>query len=269
MIGGKGKMGQCVEPLLKPYAHQILISDEEKTNAEVVKASDIVIITVPITQTVSVIRSLIPHMRSNQLLLDFTSLKSDACTAMLESPASVIGMHPMFGPHIKSLAGQTLVLCPVRPGSWLEWLVEVFQKEGAQVIQTTPEKHDAMMAIVQCLVHFTSLLFSHTMKQEGIDPQELFQFASPVYRMQLYIAGRIAKQSSELYRDIQFHNPAFPKTLAHLTQSFEVLKSAVLNQEGKTFEAFFDEVGAFLGEEVLEEGQKMTDAFIQTMGKSC
>jgi len=268
MIGGKGKMGHCLEPIFKRHCHEILFSDESNSE-EVVKASDIVIFTVPITKTVSVIESLIPYIRKEQLLLDFTSLKEKPCDAMLKSPAFVIGMHPMFGPSVKSMEGQTVVLCPERPGDWLDWIVHLLREEEANVIQTTPEKHDRMMAVVQCLVHFTSLIFSQTMKQEGIDPQELFHFASPVYRMQLNIAGRIARQSAELYRDIQFENPAFEETLCHMNTAFENLKKAVLNKDSQNFENVFKEVQDFLGEDVLEEGQKMTDEFIQLMRTKC
>ena len=268
MIGGQGKMGQCLEPIFKRYSHQILLSDG-KTNEEVTKASDVLIFTVPIDQTTLVIESLLPHIREDQLLLDFTSVKTAPCNAMMKSKASVIGMHPMFGPSLKSIDGQTVVLCPVRPGNWLNWLSDLLRREGAQIIQTTPEKHDKMMAIVQCLVHFTSLLFSHTMKQEGINPKELFQFASPVYRMQLFIAGRIAKQSPDLYRDIQFENTSFPETLAHFTHSFETLKGSVLSHDSQAFENLFHEIGDFLGEDVLKEGQEMTNSFIELMKKPC
>ncbi|WP_420420610.1 prephenate dehydrogenase/arogenate dehydrogenase family protein [Simkania sp.] len=268
IIGGKGKMGRLFEPIFQRYAKEVLLSDEA-SNEEVVKVSDVLVFTVPIANTIEVIESLIPLIRKDQLLLDFTSIKEKPCEAMLKSRGSVIGMHPMFGPSVKTLVGQTVVLCPVRPGNWLEWIVDLLRKEQANVIQTTPDKHDRMMAVVQCLVHFTSLVFSKTMKEEGINPKELFEYASPVYRMQLYIAGRIARQSAELYRDIQFQNPAFEKTLENMTDSFEKMKSTVLKHDSEKFEETFKEIQDFLGPEVLAEGQTMTDMFIKLMRSSC
>lgn len=268
IIGGKGKMGRLFEPIFSRYAKKVLLSDES-SNEEVAKAADVLIFTVPIANTIEVIESLVPVIRKEQLLLDFTSIKEKPCEAMLKSSASVIGMHPMFGPSVTSLEGQTVVLCPVRPGEWLEWIVDLLRKEQASVIQATPDRHDRMMAIVQCLVHFTSIVFSKTMKEEGINPKELFEYASPVYRMQLYIAGRIAKQSAELYRDIQFQNPAFEKTLENMSESFETMKRTVLKHDEDTFEATFKEIQDFLGPEVLAEGQAMTDAFIKLMRSSC
>lgn len=261
-------MGRLFEPIFSRYAKKVLLSDES-SNEEVAKAADVLIFTVPIANTIEVIESLVPVIRKEQLLLDFTSIKEKPCEAMLKSSASVIGMHPMFGPSVTSLEGQTVVLCPVRPGEWLEWIVDLLRKEQASVIQATPDRHDRMMAIVQCLVHFTSIVFSKTMKEEGINPKELFEYASPVYRMQLYIAGRIAKQSAELYRDIQFQNPAFEKTLENMSESFETMKRTVLKHDEDTFEATFKEIQDFLGPEVLAEGQAMTDAFIKLMRSSC
>lgn len=261
-------MGRLFEPIFKRYAKKVLLSDET-SNEKVVKESDVLVFTVPIASTIEVIESLLPLIRKDQLLLDFTSIKEKPCEAMLKSSASVIGMHPMFGPSVQTLEGQTVVLCPVRPGKWLDWIVDLLRKEKATVIQTTPEKHDRMMAVVQCLVHFTSLLFSKTMKEEGINPEELFQYASPVYRMQLYIAGRIANQSAELYRDIQFQNPAFEKTLENMTESFETMKSTILKHDGDKFEETFKEIQDFLGPEILDEGQTMTDMFIKFKRSSC
>jgi prephenate dehydrogenase len=268
IIGGKGKMGRLFEPIFKRYAKKVLLSDQT-SNEKVVKESNVLVFTVPIASTIEVIKSLLPLIHKDQLLLDFTSIKEKPCDAMLKSSASVIGMHPMFGPSVQTLEGQTVVLCPVRPGEWLDWIVDLLRKEQATVIQTTPEKHDRMMAVVQCLVHFTSLLFSKTMKEEGINPEELFQYASPVYRMQLYIAGRIANQSAELYRDIQFQNPAFEKTLENMANSFETMKSTVLKQDSDKFEKTFKEIQDFLGPEILDEGQTMTDMFIKLMRSSC
>ncbi|CCB89074.1 prephenate dehydrogenase/arogenate dehydrogenase family protein [Simkania negevensis] len=268
IIGGKGKMGRLFEPIFKRYAKKVLLSDMT-SNEKIAKESDVLVFTVPIASTIEVIESLLPLIRKDQLLLDFTSIKEKPCEAMLKSSASVIGMHPMFGPSVQTLEGQTVVLCPVRPDEWLDWIVDLLRKEKATVIQTTPEKHDRMMAVVQCLVHFTSLLFSKTMKEEGINPEELFQYASPVYRMQLYIAGRIANQSAELYRDIQFQNPAFEKTLENMTESFETMKSTILKHDGDKFEETFKEIQDFLGPEILDEGQTMTNMFIKLMRSSC
>ena len=63
--------------------------------------------------------------------MDLTSLKAAPVKEMLESPASVVGLHPMFGGRVSSFSGQTLAACPVRigPEQW-QWLRGLFAQSG-------------------------------------------------------------------------------------------------------------------------------------------
>lgn len=262
IIGGEGKMGRLFKKILEKHVDEILTSSDGE---EIVQNADIVVFSVPIEVTPEVISSVSSKVQEDQLLLDFTSLKVRPCAAMMKTKGSVIGMHPMFGPSVPSLKGQTVVLCPERPGKWLPWLKELLEKEEAHVIETTPQTHDEMMAIVQCLVHFTSMVFTETMRMKGIDPEKLAEFASPVYRMQLNIAGRIMKQSPDLYRAIQFENPSFPDVLSSFKEALDTLSAIVERKDGRAFGKVFKQAGEYLGESVKEEGQKMTNRFIQAM----
>ena len=64
---------------------------------------DLVVVSVPIRDTVRVIGEIAPFLREDQLLCDFTSLKTGPVAAMLRSKAAVIGLHPMFGPTVSSI----------------------------------------------------------------------------------------------------------------------------------------------------------------------
>ena len=100
LVGGTGTMGRMFKGLFEASGYRVLISglDTELSNERLVEASDVVIFAVPVRDTVSVIRSLAPLVRPGQLLSDFTSIKQEPVVAMLETDASVIGCHPIFGP---------------------------------------------------------------------------------------------------------------------------------------------------------------------------
>ncbi|MCB1107842.1 MAG: prephenate dehydrogenase/arogenate dehydrogenase family protein [Chlamydiia bacterium] len=262
MIGGEGKMGRLLAPILKRHVDDVLTSLDP---VEIAKKSDVIIFTVPMEVTVEVIEKLLPHIKESHLLMDFTSVKEGPCRAMLRSPASVIGLHPLFGPTVSSLEGQTVVLCPERAGKWKRWISEILEKEGASVVEMTPRDHDETMATVQSLVHFCSLLFIETIRLNQKDPKKLAKMATPVYKMQLNIAGRIANQSSELYRSIQFENPYFLPLLEFFEKGFKTLRDIVEKKDREGFDRFFKNCHDFLGKEILDEGQKTTDAFIEMM----
>ncbi|MCB1109972.1 MAG: prephenate dehydrogenase/arogenate dehydrogenase family protein [Chlamydiia bacterium] len=265
MIGGEGKMGRLFAPIFEKYVDEVVTSSQP---VDIAKHCDIIVFTVPIEATPEVIESLLPHIEKRHLLMDFTSLKEKPCAAMMHSQGSVIGLHPLFGPSVPSLEGQTVALCPLRPGKWLPWLTDLLDKEGAKRIEVTPQTHDEIMALVQSLVHFSSLLFAETLRQKGVDPQKLLEMATPVYKMQLHIAQRITNQSPELYRAIQFENPYFLSLLEIYEKSFATLRKIVASKDSKGFETFFNSCHTFFGKEALEEGQKMTDQFIEVLKRN-
>ena len=121
IIGGTGRMGRLFARVFKNAGYEVLVSGRKTaiTSADIVQQCDIVIVSVPIHDTVRVIDDIAPLLKPGQLLCDFTSLKVRPVEAMLRSEADVIGLHPMFGPTVKSINRQTIIVCPVRanPGS--------------------------------------------------------------------------------------------------------------------------------------------------------
>ena len=59
------------------------------------------------------------------LLADLTSVKRVPLTKMLDvHKGAVVGLHPMFGPDIASMAKQVVVCCDGRFSERYEWLLE-------------------------------------------------------------------------------------------------------------------------------------------------
>ena len=262
IVGGEGKMGRLFAPIFERHVDKVITSLDP---IETVKSCDIIVFSIPIEVTEKVIEELLPHIEERHLLMDFTSLKEGPCRAMMRSKGAVIGLHPLFGPSVSSIKGQTVILCPLRPGTWLPWIRELINAEGANEFEIEPKAHDEMMALVQSLVHFCSLLFAETLRRKGVDPKELLQMATPVYKMQLHIAGRILSQSPELYKAIQFENLYFVSLLKSFEGAFKTLREIVEKKDAQGFERFFHTCQSFLGKETLNEGQKMTNCFIETM----
>src|SRR5512145_1651016 len=135
IIGGTGRMGKLFVPVFERAGYDVLVSGRstELTARDLAERCDLVIVSVPIRDTVRVIDEIAPLMNKDQLLCDFTSLKVRPVEAMLKSKASVIGLHPMFGPTVASLKHQTIIVCPARTDeAKLHNLLSVFRAEGAE-----------------------------------------------------------------------------------------------------------------------------------------
>ena len=126
--GPSGKVA-VAERLGVRYAHDMMKEVEE---------SDIVLISVLIEKTVEVIRQVAPRMRPGSLIMDVTSLKSEPVKAMktyAPKGVEVLGTHPMFGPTMPAMKGQTIILTPVerKTGKWLPKMKALFESDGAHV----------------------------------------------------------------------------------------------------------------------------------------
>jgi prephenate dehydrogenase len=211
IIGGTRGMGQWFANFLEKEGYVVRVCGRNVSEANIAKMADtcqVVVVSVPMGATSKVIAKVGPSMREASLLMDLTSLKRESVKTMLETSVSeVIGCHPLFGPRIDSIAGQHVILCPARAGKWLTWLKDIFERNGAFVLATTPEKHDHMMAIVQGLNHFNTIIMGLVLRKTGVSLSELMKFATPVFRAKMEIMERIFCQNSRLYADILTLNP--------------------------------------------------------------
>jgi len=269
IIGGTGKMGKLFAPVFERAGYEVYVSGRSTTvtNATIAQTCDLVIVSVPIHDTIRVIQEITPYVRKDQLLCDFTSLKAGPVAAMLTSKADVIGLHPMFGPTVSSISGQTIVMCPARTtDASLDNLKRIFLKEGAVCTIATPDEHDRMMAIVQGLTHFVTICMADTIRKLGVDIQETEKFMSPVYQIELSLMGRLLSQDPALYADILEQNPFMPEVLAMCRSAASELSAIVESGDPKAFASFFSRDTHHLGA-YCKRGQKLTDTLIECMVK--
>jgi prephenate dehydrogenase len=267
IIGGTGKMGRLFVPLFERAGYDVLVSGRSTplTNTRLAELCDIVIVSVPIHDTVKVIGEIAPVMTKDQLLCDFTSLKVLPVAAMLESEARVIGLHPLFGPTVASLRHQTIIVCPARaPEETVQALVSLFTREGANCTMATPEQHDRMMAVVQGLTHFVTLCMADSVRRLGLDIKTTLAFTSPVYQIELSLVGRLLSQDPSLYADILQQNTYVPDVLSVCTSAAGDLFDIVNSKDPEQFREFFLRNRRHLGK-YCDEGMQNTDALIESM----
>jgi prephenate dehydrogenase len=267
IIGGTGKMGRLFTPVFERAGYEVVVSGRSTllTNTELAEQCDLVIVSVPIHDTVRIINEISPVLTRDQLLCDFTSLKTEPVAAMMRSKASVIGLHPLFGPTVQALRHQTIIVCPARAEeNVLRSLLSLFRDEGAQCTLATPEQHDRMMAVVQGLTHFVTLCMAESVRSLGVDIESTKSFTSPVYQLELSLVGRLLSQDPSLYADILQQNPYVPEVLSACSKSAETLTRIVASGDPVQFREFFEANSRHLGA-YCDEGMKTTDALIEYM----
>ncbi len=204
IIGGNGQLGKLFKKLfsLSGYQVEVLGRHDWEHADDVLKNAGMVVVTVPIHLTETVIDKL-RQLPKDCLLTDLTSIKNAPLEKMLAvHQGPVLGLHPMFGPDIASLAKQVIVYCDGREPEAYQWLLEQFKIWGASLYQIDAKSHDQGMSLIQALRHFTSFVYGLHLAKENPDLQQLTSLSSPIYRLELAMVGRLFAQDAQLYADI-------------------------------------------------------------------
>ncbi|MCL1123077.1 bifunctional chorismate mutase/prephenate dehydrogenase [Shewanella surugensis] len=267
VIGGEGQLGGLFSQMLTLSGYQVKSLDKEDWERadSLLAGAGLVIVTVPIQITCDLIATKLTQLPKSCILADLTSIKSAPMTAMLEAHSGpVLGLHPMFGPDVGSLAKQVVVVCNGRKPEAYQWLLEQITIWGARLVEAEPQQHDKSMQLVQAMRHFSSFVYGLNLCKESADIETLLQFSSPIYRLELAMVGRLFAQSPELYADIIFSQresiAVISDYLENYTQALFLLKSG--DREG--FIEQFKVVSQWFGD-FAPQFQKESRAMLQSV----
>jgi len=248
IIGGKGKMGSWFKNFFKDNGLKVIISDRKTkiSNIELAKKADIVIVSVPISETVNVIKEIRDYVKKESLLTDLTSVKTIPLKEMKKAKSGILGMHPLFGPLAKSLKGQTIVFFPLKRNKWVNFLKSLFERNGATILEISPKTHDIQMAYIQSLIHFINISLGYFFLKEKFKPSSYF--LTPVFKLQSLVMGRVLGQNPSLYADIQMENPFFKGILKTYLNFLKELQTIVEKKQKQKFKKYFNMAKNYLSD---------------------
>ncbi|MGD8199694.1 bifunctional chorismate mutase/prephenate dehydrogenase [Ornithinimicrobium sp. W1679] len=250
VVGGGGRMGALFSRMLTLSGYEVRVVEREDAPqqvAETLAGAGMVLVSVPIHDTVDVVRSL-PQLPPDCLLVDLTSTKTEVMAAMLAAhPGPVLGLHPMFGPDVDSLAKQVVAAVPGRDAQASAWLLDQIRLWGARVHEIGAEDHDALMGLIQAQRHFSTFAYGWHLAHEDHDLTELLALSSPIYRLELVMVGRLFAQDADLYYDIITASPRSVALLERYHDRFDECLDLLRRGEREEFVARFAEIGAWFG----------------------
>ena len=175
-----------------------------ESNEELANISDILIISVPIQNTEDVIREVAPFMKEGS-------------------------------PRTTRLDNQVIVLTPDRKGKWYERVYNYLDSKNMRIIETTAEKHDYMMSIVQVLTHFSFISTASTIEKLKVDLSETEDYESPIYNLMIDLIARIVAQNPYLTYNIQAMNENGPKIRNTFTEATLELRDVINSGDSEKF----------------------------------
>lgn len=251
IVGGKGKLGGLFARYLNLSGYTVeALGSRDWDKADVIlTGADVVIVCVPIANTLQTIERLQPYLTETMLLTDLTSVKRLPLQKMLEvHQGAVLGLHPMFGPDIASMAKQVVVRCDGRYPERYQWLLDQIQMWGARIYQTDAAEHDQNMTYIQALRHFATFANGLHLSKQSVQLAKLLALSSPIYRLELAMIGRLFAQDGGLYADIIMDKPENLAVIKSLQQSYQDSLKFFENNDKQGFIQAFDEVRKWFGD---------------------
>ncbi|CEJ44056.1 bifunctional chorismate mutase/prephenate dehydrogenase [Umezakia ovalisporum] len=250
IIGGLGRMGRLFRERLSAVGHNVSILEQEDWihADQLLSQAELVLVSVPIQRTVEVIKRAAEYLSPTTALCDVTSIKTQSTQAMLEYHSGpVMGLHPMFGPNIKSFWGQKVVVCPGRNDNSFQWLLDLIQNQGGELITCTAEEHDQMMVIVQATQHFCRFSLGVFLTQANIDIEHSLSMSTPSYRQEIQIVKHLFAQNPNLCVDIILATEERCQAIQALANTYNRLAMLVAKKDRTALIQEFENAQEFMG----------------------
>lgn len=188
IVGGTGGMGRLFARLLALQGAKVKLAGREiektRTAAKELEVeagtildaatSDIVILSVPMEETVRVAIETASLMTPRSLLLDLSSIKtgiSDKIAEKIPKELEYLSLHPLFGPTADHLHGKTIVTVTYKAGQKWPKLARALQGSGARLLPMSAAQHDKAMAYAQGLHHFALISLGLGLDGMGGEPK--------------------------------------------------------------------------------------------------
>lgn len=236
----KRVVGYSKSPTTTERARQIGVIDVEAPSALLaVSGADIVLLAVPVSATESTFKAIRHLIAPTTLVMDVGSTKQDVVEAarrvLRENVGCFVPAHPIAGREVSGVEhadanlynGRQVILTPIERTftMQLQKAVNVWTALGCNVVQMSPQAHDAAYAAVSHLPHLLAFAIMNSIEGQpyGMD---YLSMAGPGFRD----FTRIAASEPKMWRDILLANKeellAQSKAFQQALQSLEKLISS-------------------------------------------
>ena len=136
----------------------------------------------------------------------------------------------------------------------LEAVQQLFAPTMAERIVMSLDDHDRLIAYVLGLSHALNIAFFTALADSGEAAPRLARLSSTTFDAQLDVASRVARESPDLYYEIQSLNDYGAESLEALSKAVERIRTAVLSQDSAAFVALMRR-----GHDYLEDRKILTE----------
>ena len=228
---------------------------------------DYVLLSTPTKKTPEIIRLIAKEMKRESYLIDITSQKLKTAAALGKIPAKVspICMHPMFGPGVKTLKNQNIILIPIKDGKKeLNIAKNLFPDGNFVTIDST--EHDKKIAMILGLTHLINIAFANILaKDDKILLTE--KMSGTTFKAQKILSESIMTESPELIETI-ISNPEIRRVAEEFWKDVGRLIASAQEGKGDEIISYINTNKEKLSQNVdLEKSYKKLSKMVSTIEK--
>jgi prephenate dehydrogenase len=247
----KRVVGYSKSPSTTERARQMGVIDVEAPSALMaVSGADIVLLAVPVSATEASFKAIKHLITPSMLIMDVGSTKRDVVDAsrrVLKEHAGVfVAAHPITGKEVSGVEhadpelyfGKQVILTPTERTQvvQLKKAVDLWTALGCQVLQMSPEAHDAAYAAVSHLPHLIAFALMNAITDQP-NGKDYLSLAGPGFRD----FTRIAASDAHMWRDVLMANRQELLAQSKLFQKAMMnLEQMIVRDEVESLEAEID-----------------------------
>ena len=247
----KRVVGYSKSPSTTERARQMGVIDVEAPSALMaVSGADIVLLAVPVSATEASFKAIKHLITPSMLIMDVGSTKRDVVDAsrrVLKEHAGVfVAAHPITGKEVSGVEhadrdlyhGKQVILTSTERTQvvQLKKAVDLWTALGCQVLQMSPEAHDAAYAAVSHLPHLIAFALMNAITDQP-NGKDYLSLAGPGFRD----FTRIAASDSHMWRDVLMANRQELLAQSKLFQKAMMnLEQMIMRDEVESLEAEID-----------------------------
>lgn len=217
-------------------------------NENDLQTSQLVVISVPVSEIVKELPELLHKVGNQTLVIDMGSTKETICESVKNHPKrhQFLAAHPIAGTEFSGakaaflglFKGKTMIVCEVEKTIFKlqEKALEIFANIGMRIRYMNPKQHDIHIAYVSHLSHILSYMLGKTVMEKSESESDIFDMAGSGFESTV----RLAKSSASMWVPIFQHNKDFVlESLNNYIDNLQQFKTLLENNE---FDQVFKEL---------------------------
>jgi prephenate dehydrogenase len=249
LILGAGKMGTFFCDLLS-FDHEVAVLEKDPKRMRFIYNAlrlqlpeesrdfnpDIVINCVTLNYTIEAFKTVLPYLKSNCIIADIASVKTNLQEFYAESGFPYVSTHPMFGPTFANLANlekeNTIV---ISEGDHLGriFFKDLYGRLKLNIFEYTFEQHDRVVAYSLGIPFASTLVFAATMVHQDAP--------GTTFKRHIKIARGLLSEDDYLLTEILF-NPRMSRQIDRIQEKLTLLKAIIDRKDTAGMKEYLEDV---------------------------